>query len=281
MNKEYLEVPTVCPICGAPTEIRQDGIAEVLYCSNPNCEGKFINKILHFCSKKGLDIKGLSKATLEKLIDWGWLTNFYSIYNLDLHRNEWIKKPGFGAASVDKILKAIEDSRHTELWRLIAAIGIPEIGITASKTLANYYKTWGNFRVAVAEDTDFSHLPDFGYIMSRNINEYNDGDWDDIDDVASHMIIDAAAAPDTKKVLNGKVFCITGKVYKWKNRDSLKEYIESLGGKVTGAVTTKTDYLISNDTETKTAKNQSAIKLGKPILTEEEFSALVDELLAK
>lgn len=270
-----------CPCCGEDLSLRQDGIALNYFCDNPNCEGKLINRLDHFCGKKGLDIKGLSKATLEKLIDWGWLTNFYSIYNLDLHRNEWIKKPGFGVASVDKILKAIEDSRHTELWRLIAAIGIPEIGITASKTLANYYKTWGNFRVAVAEDTDFSHLPDFGYIMSRNINEYNDGDWDDADDVASHMIIDAAAAPDTKKVLDEKVFCITGKVYKWKNRDSLKEYIESLGGKVTGAVTTKTDYLINNDNTSTTQKNQSAIKLGKPILTEEEFSALVDELLAK
>jgi DNA ligase (NAD+) len=212
------------------------------------------------------------------LIDWGWLTNFWSVYNLNLHRTEWIKKPGFGVASVDKILKAIEDSRHTELWRLIAAAGIPEIGVTASKVLADYYGSWDKFRHAVFSGEDFSHLPDFGWVMNKNIHDY---DFEDMDDVASHMIINAAAAPDTTQILDGKTFCITGKVHKWKNRDSLKEYIESLGGKVTGAVTSKTDYLINNDNTSTTAKNQSAIKLGKPILTEEEFSGLVDELLAK
>ena len=270
-----------CPCCGEDLSLRQDGIALNYFCDNPNCEGKLINRLEHFCSKKGLDIKGLSKATLEKLIDWGWITNFSSIYNLNSYKNEWVNKPGFGVASVNKILKAIEDSKHTELWRLIAAIGIPEIGITASKTLANYYKTWDQFRTAVAEGTDFSHLPDFGYIMSKNINKYNHGNWDDVDNVAKYMIMDAAAAPDTKKILDGKVFCITGKVNQWKNRDSLKEYIESLGGKVTGSVTSKTDYLINNDNSNNTQKNLTAQKLNKPILTEENFVALVDELLAK
>lgn len=269
-----------CPCCGEDLSLRQDGIALNYFCDNPNCEGRLINRLEHFCSKKGLDIKGLSKATLEKLIDWGWITNFSSIYNLNSYKSEWINKPGFGAASVNKILKAIEDSKHTELWRLIAAIGIPEIGITASKTLANYYKTWDKFRTAVAEGTDFSHLPDFGYIMSKNINKYNHGNWDDVDNVANYMIMDAAAASNTKQILEGKVFCITGKVNQWKNRDSLKEYIESLGGKVTGSVTNKTDYLINNDNTSTTQKNVTAQKLNKPILTEENFVALIDDLLA-
>ena len=280
MQKEYLKIPTTCPICGAPTEIRQDGIAEVLYCSNPNCEGKLINKLDHFCGKKGLDIKGLSKATLEKLIDWGWLSNFDSVYNLNQYKDKWIKKSGFGVASVTKILKAIEDSKHTELWRLIAAAGIPEIGTTASKTLANYYKTWDNFRHAININEDFSHLPDFGYIMDQNIHNYNNGNWEDMDNVASHIIIDVEATIPAKRILDGKVFCITGKVYKWKNRDSLKEYIESLGGKVTSTVTTKTDYLINNDNTSATQKNQTALKLNKTILTEENFIALVNGLLA-
>ena len=278
MEHIYIDFPTQCPYCGAPLEIKQDGIAANYFCSNPNCSAKLINKLDHFCGKKGMDIKGLSKATLEKLIDWNWVTNFWSIYCLDLHRESWIKKPGFGVASVDKILKAIEDSRHTELWRVIAAAGIPEIGTTASKTLANYYGTWEKFRVAVAMNEDFSHLPDFGYIMSRNINEYNNGDWDDMDDVASHMIFNAAAASTDRKILDGLQFCITGKVYKWRNRDSLKQDIENMGGKVTGSVTSKTNYLINNDNTSTTAKNQSAKKFNIPIITEEEFSALVDSL---
>lgn len=280
MQKEYLEIPTVCPVCGAPTEIRQDGIAEVLYCSNPKCEGKFINKLNHFCGKKGLDIKGLSKATLEKLINWEWVNCFSDIFNLYQHRNEWYKKDGFGVKSVDNILQAIENSKNSELWRLIAAAGIQEIGTSASRVLADYYKTWDAFRAAVNNNEDFSHLPDFGFIMNKNIHSYSQENWEDMDKIASYMVFSAAAAPNTKKILEGKVFCITGKVNQWKNRDSLKEYIESLGGKVTGSVTSKTDYLINNDNTSTTQKNITAQKLNKPILTEENFVALIDDLLA-
>ena len=277
----YLQLPTTCPICGSEVEFRQDGVAEICYCTNPNCEGKLINKLDHFCGKKGMDIKGLSKATLLKLINWEWVQNFYDIYNLNLHRSEWIKKSGFGPASVDKILNAIEDSRHTELWRVIAAAGIPEIGVSASRVLAKYYKTWDAFRHAVFIGEDFSHLPDFGMVMNDNIHEY---DFEVMDDVASHMIFaeeTAAAAQTDRQALDGLQFCITGKVYDWRNRDTLKEYIESLGGKVTGSVTSKTNYLINNDSTSTTSKNLTAQKLNIPILTEKDFAALVSDLLAK
>lgn len=270
-----------CPVCGSEVEFRQDGVAEICYCTNPNCEGKLINKLDHFCGKKGMDIKGLSKATLLKLINWEWVQNFYDIYNLNLHRSEWIKKSGFGPASVDKILNAIEDSRHTELWRVIAAAGIPEIGVSASRVLARYYKTWDAFRHAVFMGEDFSHLPDFGMVMNDNIHNY---DFEVMDDVASHMIFaeeTAAAAQTDRQALDGLQFCITGKVYDWRNRDTLKEYIESLGGKVTGSVTSKTNYLINNDSTSTTSKNLTAQKLNIPILTEKDFTALVSDLLAK
>ena len=275
-KEESLLYPKICPICGGDTYIKDD----FLYCSNPNCEGKFINRLDHFCSKKGLDIKGLSKATLEKLINWEWVNCFSDIFNLHQHRNEWYKKDGFGVKSVNNILQAIENSKNSELWRLIAAAGIQEIGTSASRVLANYYKTWDAFRAAVNNNEDFSHLPDFGFIMNKNIHNYSQENWEDMDKIASYMTISAAAAPDTKKILEGKVFCITGKVNQWKNRDSLKEYIESLGGKVTGSVTSKTDYLINNDNTSTTQKNITAQKLNKPILTEENFVALIDDLLA-
>lgn len=269
----HFELPKVCPICGELTVIKDD----FLYCSNPNCEGKLINKLDHFCGKKGMDIKGLSKATLEKLVDWNWVQDFYSIYNLDLHRNEWIKKPGFGTASVDKILTAIDKSRYTELWRVIAAAGIPEIGVTASKTIANHYKTWRAFRSAVFEGKDFSHLPDFGYVMNNNIHNY---DFEIMDDVAAKMVFQEDPNENKTQLLTGKQFCITGKVYKWNNRDSLKQWIENHGGKVTGSVTSKTDYLINNDTESTTTKNLTAKKLNVPIISETDFLALIDDLLA-
>ena len=269
----HFELPKICPICGEPTIIKDD----FLYCSNPDCDGKLINKLDHFCGKKGMDIKGLSKATLEKLVDWNWVQNFNSIYDLYLHRDEWIKKPGFGTASVDKILAAIEKSRHTELWRVIAAAGIPEIGITASKTIANHYKTWQVFRSAVLEGKDFSHLPDFGYIMNNNIHNY---DFEIMDDVAARMVFQEDPNENKTQIFTGKQFCITGKVYKWNNRDSLKQWIENHGGKVTGSVTSKTDYLINNDTESTTAKNLTAKKLNVPIISETDFLALIDDLLA-
>lgn len=269
----HFELPKVCPICGEPTVVKDD----FLYCSNPECDGKLINKLDHFCGKKGMDIKGLSKATLEKLVDWDWVQNFNSIYDLYLHREEWIKKPGFGTASVDKILAAIEKSRHTELWRVIAAAGIPEIGVTASKTIANHYKTWKAFRSAIFEGKDFSHLPDFGYIMNNNIHNY---DFEIMDDVAAKMIFQKDPNENKTQLLTGKQFCITGKVYKWNNRDSLKQWIENHGGKVTSSVTSKTDYLINNDTESTTAKNLTAKKLNIPIISETDFLALIDDLLA-
>ena len=269
--------PLDCPVCGGHTEvINRDGI-EIAVCTNPDCEGKLINKLDHFCGKKGMDIKGLSKATLEKLVDWNWVQNFNSIYDLYLHRNEWIKKPGFGTASVDKILAAIEKSRHTELWRVIAAAGIPEIGITASKTIANHYKTWQVFRSAILEGKDFSHLPDFGYIMNNNIHNY---DFEIMDNVAARMVFQEDPNENKTQIFTGKQFCITGKVYKWNNRDSLKQWIENHGGKVTGSVTSKTDYLINNDTESTTTKNLTAKKLNIPILSETDFLALIDDLLA-
>ena len=270
-----------CPICGSEVKFKQDGVAEICYCTNSNCEGKLINKLDHFCGKKGMDIKGLSKATLEKLLNWEWIQNFYDIYKLNLHRSEWIKKSGFGPASVDKILNAIEDSKFTELWRVIAAAGIPEIGISASRTLAKYYKTWEAFRHAVSIGEDFSHLPDFGMIMNDNIHEYDFEVMDEVANCVNFSEEDAAAAQTDRQVLDGLQFCITGKVTQWKNRDVLKEYIESLGGKITGSVTSKTNYLINNDTESTTQKNIAAKKLNIPILSEKDFSALIAELLDK
>ena len=136
---EFFEIPSVCPICGEPTVQKTDLFSTFLICENPSCEGKLINKLDHFCGKKGLDIKGLSKATLEKLIDWGWVSNYTSLFTLKDYRSEWIKKPGFGEKSVDKILTAIEAASNTEFHQYLSSLGIPLIGSTASKELVKVF----------------------------------------------------------------------------------------------------------------------------------------------
>lgn len=260
-----------CPICGHPVVYKDDFV----YCDNPNCDGKLINRLDHFLGKKGLDIKGLSKKTLEKLVDWEWITCLEDIFTLKDHRNEWIKVSGFGMKSVDKILDAIEQGRHTDLYRVISAIGINNIGSTASIMLADYFKTWEAFRKAVDDKFDFTYLPNFGTIADYDLNNFDYSEIDSI--VEKYLIINeigTAAAP-IEKILSGLVFVVTGKLHHYKNRDELKAEIESLGGKVTGSVSSKTNYLINNDTTSGSAKNQLAKRLGIPIISEDEFIALI------
>lgn len=266
-----IEIPTVCPCCGKPVEKRTDCESTFLYCGNPECPGKIINRIDFFVGKKGLDIKGLSKATLEKLIDWGWVNNCGDIFTLSAHRDEWVKKPGFGVASVDKILKAIESSSVCDLDKFICAIGIPLIGSTTSKQLAKSFKDWNVFMDAVDNGYKFYQLSGFGREMSQAIANF---DFTEARYIA-HNFITFRTAASSGSALEGKTFVITGKLMSM-NRDSLKEKIEELGGKVTGSVSSKTSYLINNDSESTSSKNVSAKKLGIPIITEKEFFNLIE-----
>lgn len=272
-TKYYFMKPSLCPICKNPTKVRQENNSEFLYCENSSCEGKLINRLDHFCGKKGLDIKGLSKATLEKLIDWGWVTSISSLFTLEHCRDEWIQKPGFGSKSVDKILNAIDYSRNTcELHQFICALGIPLIGSTASKELANYYKTYENFRMAIKIGVQFwSGHDGFGIEMHKAITNFDYTEADIL--VTSGVITFNSITEETEqeKNLEGLTFVITGKLNHFKNRDAIKEKIESLGGKVTGSVSKNTDYLINNDKDSISSKNKSAKTLGIPILSEDDF----------
>ena len=261
----------ICPICGSGVEIRQDGIAEICYCTNPNCSGKLINKLDHFCGKKGLDIKGLSKATLEKLIDWNWVSCFKDIYRLQEHKKEWITKEGFGEKSVQNILDSIENSRQNDLWRVIAAAGIPNIGVTAAKQLANYFKTYAKFRSAIEEDFDFTELQDFGEITADTLLNF---DYEEIDDVVFYAI-SCNPVEEKQNKLENITFCITGKLHDFKNRTELKNLIESLGGKATDSVSSKTNYLINNDINSTSSKNKTAKSLGVEIITEKDFLDMI------
>ncbi len=271
-TKLYLpSYPLYCPICGEKTSIQESSSSLFVVCGNPSCEGKLINQLDHFCGKKGLDIKGISKATLEKLIDWGWVQNRTDLFNLKQHRNEWIKTPGFGEKSVDKILNAIQDGAYCEFHQFLAAIGVPLIGTTASKQLANTFNNYANFRKAIDVKFKFYDLPNFGLEMHNSIVSFNYAEADAL--VANNIITfkTPEVKPETSESLSGLTFVITGKVTKFKNRDELKNKIEELGGKVSGSVSKNTDYLINNDNKSTSAKNVSAQKLNIPIITEDEF----------
>lgn len=273
MNKQYFEIPKTCPYCGEPTTIKKDIDSEVLYCTNSQCEGKLINRLDHFAGKKGLDIKGLSKMTLEKLINWEWINSISDIFELYTHRNEWIKKSGFGVASVDKILNVIESAKVCSFDKYLCALGIPLIGKVASKALANEFKDYKTFRKAIDERDDRLYQIDgIGEVMLDNLFKF---DYTEADKIFDKYIIEEAAVPSSNgNELEGRVFVITGKVKLYKNRDELKSFIESKGGKVTGSVTKNTNYLINNDADSTSAKNLSAKKLNIPIITEEQFQLL-------
>lgn len=261
-------IPTECPICGGRLEVVCEVDTEVLICTNDTCEGKLVNRLDHFCGKKGLDIKGLSKATLGKLVDWGWVDGFASLYCLHQYRNEWINKPGFGAKSVDNILTTIEDSRKPKLEAFICAIGIPHVGKTLSHELTKYFCDYKSFKRAAKDKWDFTEIDKVAYEKASAIWNFDFTEADLVDAFMYGYEVDELAAADN---LSSTTIVITGKLSLHKNRDELVKRITDHGGKVTGSVSKNTNILINNDVNSTSSKNVSAQRLGIPIMTEEEF----------
>ena len=263
----HFDIPKICPVCGSRTAINE---SSQLYCTNPDCDGKLINKLDHFCGKKGLDIKGLSKATLEKLIDWGWVNSCVDLFSLQDHAKEWVVKPGFGAKSVEKILDSIEESKNCSTEAFIASLGIPLIGRTIAADLAKRFETYEALSKAIDEGYDFTKLPGFAWAKSQALTNF---DYTEADKL--YGILNVKPAPTvveaSEQPLKDMKFVITGSVKHFKNRTELQNLIEKCGGKVVSAISKNVDYLINNDAESTSAKNVAAKKLGIPILTEEEF----------
>ena len=270
-TKEYFSYPYVCPICGSGTILQEENDSAFVVCDNDACEGKLINRLDHFCGKKGLDVKGLSKATLEKLIDWGWVSSISHLFDLKCYREQWIKKPGFGPKSVDKILNAIDDSSKCEWHNFICALGIPLIGSSASKALTKYFDSYEEFRTSINRGDLFWDFENFGYEMHKAIVNFNYEEADTMVEAGIITFNSITPKENQENNLDGLTFVITGKLNQFKNRDAIKEKIESLGGKVTGSVSKNTSYLINNDKDSTSSKNQNAKSLGIPILSEEDF----------
>lgn len=269
----YIDIPAKCPVCGGDTYIQDD----ILYCGNPHCDGKFVNLLCHFCGKKGLDIKGLSEATLQKLVDWGWVGNYQELFSLSNFRDQWIEQPGFGPKSVDKLLTTIDEARECELWQFISALSIPLVGTTYAKEIAKKCQSWFHFEHYIETNFDFSAWDGFGYEINNSLHNF--------DYTEAHTLIDLVVncknslwvnPYEVKELdLDGTTFVITGKLKEFKNRDAAKSAIEAKGGKVVDSVSKNTNYLVNNDINSTSSKNVKAKQLGIPIITEEQLIAML------
>jgi DNA ligase (NAD+) len=272
---DAITMPTTCPICGEKTYINNNNDVKIRVCGNPDCSGKFINRLEHFCGKKGLDIKGFSLATIEKLVEKSWLNNLIDVFKLSEHRDEWIKMPGFGVKSVDKILNAIETSKNTTLDKFICALGIPLIGSSASKKLVQIYPTWEDFMYSFVLFDRYDEIEGFGPEMDKAITNF---DYSEANEIVKYLTFEKnndIIISESESNLKDKTFVITGSLKHYKNRDELKKAIEANGGKVVSSVSSKTSYLINNDVNSTSSKNVSAKKLNIPILTEEDLIAML------
>lgn len=259
-----------CPYCGELTKIikSDSGVLNVV-CGNQACAGKIENKIDHYLGKKGLDVKGISNMTLKKLIAWGWISKISDVYELKEYKNEWINKPGFGTVSVNKVLNAIEESKHNvNLTSFISAIGIPLVGKTIAKEITKYYNTWSDFKDAVGGD--WTEFEGFGPEISKSINSFDYSEFDEIAGMLDFAPLEVQSEIISAAAIKDKKFCATGKLQNF-SRDSLKTDIENYGGKLVSSVTSTTDYLITNTPDSNTQKNKDAQRLGVKIITEEEY----------
>lgn len=272
-----IEIPNTCPICGGKTTIQKDNESEVLVCTNLNCSGKLLGRMTHFVSRKCMNIEGLSSATLELLISNGFMSDFRSIYELSTHQKELAQLPGMGAKSVQKLMDSIEKSRNVKLENFLCALGIPNIGLSASKTIVKYCEgNWDKFNMLVENTRDFTFLDDFGKVMSDSLNTYLDENLTNMHFLAMEMKF---ILPDRQQVsenqFTGKTLCVTGKL-NYFTRDSINEKIVSLGAKAASSVSKKTDYLITNEASG-SSKYKKAIDLGIPVITEDEFLSMIGE----
>ena len=271
------DVPEFCPICKSPTKIVKENNSEVLYCTNPNCKGIILGKLSHAVSRNALNIDNLSEATLEKTIKLGWVSSIKDIYHLSFYKNHMQILDGFGKRSVEKLLDSIEKSRNTNLQRFLYSLSIPLLGNSASKDISEFCgNNFNSFVDALTEGGKdaFTSINGIGEALGKSIINYWNKHNEEIMDLAQEFTFSKDEKIENDKI-NGKVFVVTGSVNHYKNRNELKTDIEKNGGKVTGSVTSKTDYLINNDIDSNSSKNKKAKELNIPIITEEQFLSML------
>ncbi len=272
------DIPARCPVCGGTTEIRQVANAKALYCTNPECQAKHVKAFALFASRDALNIEGLSEATLEKFISLGYIREFADIFHLDRHQEEIKSLEGFGEKSYRNLAASAEKARTTTLPRVIYALGIANIGLANAKVICREFRYDVEAMLGATEE-QLSEIPGVGGVIAKAFVDYfaSERHVRQFRDLLSELVIPGEVMEETKQIFAGVNFVITGSVEHFANRGEVKELIESLGGKVTGSVTSKTNYLINNDVTSTSSKNKKANDLGIPIISEETFLGMVQE----
>ena len=266
--------PAICPECHEPTTILEQNKVKTLYCTNPNCKAQQIKLFSHYVSRNAMNIEGLSEATLTKFIELGYLTDLADLYTLDQHRGAIEALPGFGKKSADKLFTAIERSKTCHLYQFVYGLGIFNVGLAGAKLLCEHFDNdMAQIKGATVEQITAVH--GFGDVIAASITDYFASPTNGalVDTIDSYLVKEQPTAKADK--LSGMTFVATGSVELYDNRKALQAVIEANGGKLTGSVTKNTTYLINNDKTSGSSKNQTANKLGIPILSEAEFQALL------
>lgn len=267
------DIPEHCPVCRGETELRQESGVKFLYCINDECLAKQIKSFTHFVSRDAMNIEGLSEATIEKLIAKGLIKELADIFHIDKFKEEIIEMEGFGEKSFNKLVASVNRARNTTVVRLLYSLGIPNVGLSTAKLICRIFKYDWN-AIQKAEFSELIEINGIGDVMADAFVRFFTDEKKRIivADLLNELEFETIEVAETEQIFENIVFVITGSVEQFKNRDELKELIEAKGGKVTGSVTSKTNYLINNDNLSGSSKNKKAKELGISIITENQFA---------
>ena len=272
------DIPEICPACGGKTVIEKVNDVESLYCRNPECPAKAIKGLTLFVSRDAMNIDGLSEATLEKFIARGFIRDFGDIFEIDRYKDEIIQMEGFGEKSYENLIESLNRAKKTELPRVLYALGIPSIGVANAKMICKELG-YDMEKIRHVSEEELAAIDGIGPVIAKSFVDYfkKEGRQEKLDHLLSHLELGEAPKQKEEQIFHGMNFVITGSVEHFSNRKEVKEEIEKRGGKVTGSVTSKTNYLINNDTQSSSSKNKKAKELGIPIISEETFIQMMEK----
>lgn len=267
-----LEIPKICPVCQGKTQIRTENDVSVLFCTNPDCQAKKIKSFSLFTSRDAMNIEGLSEATLEKFIQHGYIKEFADIFKLQRYRDAIVDMDGFGEKSYENLMASVEKARKVRLANLIYSLGILNVGLSNAKLICSALK-YDIDKIRHAKSEELTQIPGIGQVIADSFISYfeNEKNSEAFDRLLEQVHIVKEEIDEEGRIFEGKTFVITGSLEHFENRNALKTLIEDKGGKVAGSVSSKTAYLINNDSASSSAKNKKAASLNIPVITEEQF----------
>jgi len=274
-----LQIPEVCPVCQEPTEIKEMNDVKVLFCNNPSCSAKQIKNFAHFVSRDAMNIDGMSEATIEKFISAGILHTLVDLFKLEDHKELIEGLEGFGEKSYAKLLKSVEAAKIVRMENFIFSLAILNVGLSNARLLCKHFN-YDLEAIRCAQVEDLMDIDGYGDVIARSLYDYfNDEDKKEIiDGLLTYITFEKVEENTSAQTLDGKVFVITGSLDHYENRKAMKAAIEALGGKVTGSVTGKTDFLINNNVASTSGKNKKAKELEVAIIDEAMFLEMIDQV---